>query len=176
VAALGGTAAGVRLFEQLADRGIRNVTLALDNDPAGATGTHNAIDAAIGADRSPHVWVIDPDLFDRAKDPGEIIQRHGPRAWERTAAAPVCGITAYALELAGPVSNWEGEPGRRAGLARASEWLATLHPRHSIDQTAALDQIANTLGYDAEATRRTFRAQHWHEHSARGGPRRGIDR
>jgi DNA primase len=176
VAALGGTAAGSRLFEQLAAHGVSNVTLALDNDPAGATGTQRAIDAAIAADRSPRVWVIDPDLFDNAKDPGEVIQRQGPHAWERAAAAPICGITAYAVELAGPISNWRSEPGRRAGLARASTWLASLHPRHSIEQTAALDAVANTLGYDAEATRRTFRAQHWHEHLAHRGPRHGIDR
>jgi hypothetical protein len=176
VAALGGTAASPRLFERLADLHVGDVTLALDNDPAGATATHRAINAATGADRSPRVWVIDPDLYDNAKDPGEIIQRRGPRAWERTTAAPVCGITAYALELAGPISTWEADPRRRAGLARATAWLAHLHPRHSIEQTSALDTVANTLGYDTEATRRTFRTQHWHEHLARGGPRHGIDR
>jgi hypothetical protein len=128
------------------------------------------------ADRSPRVWVIDPDLFDGAKDPGEVIQRRGPRAWERTATAPVSGITAYSLELAGPISTWQSESGRRAGLARTSTWLASLHSRHSIEQASALDAAANTLGYDAEATRHTFRAQHWHEHVTRSGPLRGLDR
>jgi hypothetical protein len=175
-AALGGTAASARLFEHLADHGISDVTLALDNDPAGVAATHRGINAAIRADHSPRLWVIDPDLYDNAKDPGDIIQRRGRRAWERTAAGAVCGITAHALELAGPTTTWDEEPGRRAGLAHASAWLATLHPRHSIEQASALDTVASTLGYDTEATRRTFRAQHWPERVALEEPQRGIDR
>jgi DNA primase len=176
VAALGGTATSARLFEQLAAHGISDVTLALDNDPAGVAATHRATDSAIRADRSPRVWVIDPDLSDNAKDPGEIIQRRGPGAWERTAAAPVCGITAYAVELAGPISTWETEPGRRAGLARATACLATLHPRHSVEQAQALDAVADTLDFDIAAVRRTFRAHHWQQGQERAVPQQGIDR
>jgi DNA primase len=80
-AALGGTAASPRLFEQLAKRGISDVTLALDNDPAGVAATHRAIDAAIRADRSPRVWVVDPDLYDDTKDPGEVVQRQSEAMW-----------------------------------------------------------------------------------------------
>jgi hypothetical protein len=36
--------------------------------------------------------------------------------------------------------------------------------------------VASTLGYDTEATRRTFRAQHWPERVALEEPQRGIDR
>ena len=110
-----------------------------------------------------------------AKDPGELIQTQGPHAWERVAAAPVCGITAYALELTGPLSSSQHEPGRRAALERAITWLATLGPRHAIEQTNALDTVANSLGYDAEATRRTFRAHHWQTYADRT-PARGIGR
>jgi hypothetical protein len=41
---------------------------------------------------------------------------------------------------------------------------------------SALETVANTLDYDTEATRRTFRTQPWHEHVTRAEPRRGIDR
>jgi DNA primase len=175
VAALGGTAASPRLFERLADLGVGDITLALDNDPAGVAATRRAIDAAVSATRSPRIWVIDPDLLGEAKDPGELIQTRGPRAWERVTAAPICGITAYALELTGPLAASQHEPARRAALARASSWLAALHPRHSIEQTNALDTVANSLGYDVEATRRTFRAHHWHRHTDRNTAR-GIGR
>ena len=175
VAALGGTTASPRLFERLAALGVSDVTLALDNDPAGIAATRRAIAAGVNAARSPHIWVIDPDLFGDAKDPGAVIQTRGPHAWTRSAAVPICGITAYALELTGPLMETQHGPGRRAALARATTWLATLHPRHSIEQTNALDTVANSLGYDAEATRRTFRARHWHKQSERPAAR-GIDR
>ncbi len=175
VAALGGTAMSPRLFERLADLGVGDVTLALDNDQAGIAATRRAIEAAVRAARSPRIWVLDPDLLGNAKDPGELIQTQGPQAWERSAAAPICGITAYALELTGPPSATEHESARRAALARASTWLATIDPRHAIEQTHALDTVASSLGFDAEATRRTFRACHWQQ-PERTPPPRGIDR
>ncbi len=176
VAALGGTATNSRLFETLADLGIANVTLALDNDQAGKTATTRAIEAAANAARSPLVWVINPDLLDNAKDPGELIRDRGRESWTRATAAPVCGITARALELTGPLADLRHEPGRRAGLARANAWLGTLHPRYSIEQTAALDTVAKTLGYDPEAVRRTFRASHWLKEPERTPSAHGIER
>jgi hypothetical protein len=51
-----------------------------------------------------------------------------------------------------------------------------LDPRHAIEQRNALDAVANTLGYDAPAVGRAFRADHW-EHSRHRKPaQRGIDR
>jgi DNA primase len=167
VAALGGTATSSRLFEKLADVGVANVTLALDSDSAGRTATTRAIEAATNAARSRQIWVIDPDLLDGAKDPGDLIRASGREGWERASAAPICGITTRALELTGPLEKLNHELGRRASLARASAWLGTLHPRHAIEQIAALDAVADTLGYDGEAVRRTFRARHW-----RSGPER----
>jgi DNA primase len=176
VAALGGTATGSRLFETLADNVIENVTLALDNDPAGRTATTRAIEAATSAARSPQLWIIDPDLLGNAADPGELIRDNSVDDWRRAAAAPICGITSRALEFTGPIAELDHEPGRRAALARASTWLGTLHPRHSIEQTAALDAIAETLGYDRDAVRRAFRARHWTNEPERTPAPQGIER
>ncbi len=82
VAALGGTTVQSHLFEQLADRAIDHITLALDNDTASRDATARSIDASVRASRSPNTWIIDPDLLDWAKDPGELIRRHGADAWQ----------------------------------------------------------------------------------------------
>ena len=111
-----------------------------------------------------------------AKDPGELVRKHGREGWTQAAAAPVCGITARALELTGPLADLGHEPARRAALARASAWLAALHGRHSIEQTAALDTVAQALGYDSEAVRRTFRARHWRNEPERSPSAQGIER
>jgi DNA primase len=175
VAALGGAATSERLFEQLADRGIQNATLALDNDPAGRAATIRAIERATSASRSPHIWVVDPDLLD-AKDPGELVQRRGIEAWAQASAAPICGITWRALELTGPLTATTTERERRSALADSGAWLATLDPRHAIEQSNALDTVADTLDYDVSAVQRAFRDRHWALARATEPPRRGLDR
>jgi len=130
------------------------VTVAFDNDAAGKAATVRAIDAATSAPRSPHIWVLDPDLLGDAKDPGDLVRANGLEGWARSAVAPICGITARALEVTGPLPAQGDELTRRAGLSHASAWLGTLDPRHAIEQSAALDTVADTLGYDAAAARR----------------------
>jgi hypothetical protein len=158
VAALGGLAASRRLFEHLADLGVDRIFLAFDNDPPGRLATNRAVDAATHAERSPDVWVIDPDLLSPHKDPGELVQRDGIRAWHTVTAPPACGIAWRALELTGPLDEHDTELARRAALNRAASWLGGLPPRLAVEQDAALDHVANTLGHDRNATRRTFRA------------------
>lgn len=175
VAALGGTATSERLFQQLADCGIQNVTLALDNDPAGRTATIRAIERATNAPRSPHIWVVDPDLLD-AKDPGDLIQRRGIEAWAHASAAPICGITWRALELTGSLTATTTERERRSALAESGAWFATLGLQHAIEQSRALDTVADTLGYDAPAVQRAFRGRHWERRDATRLAQPGIDR
>jgi DNA primase len=161
VAALGGTTVGTHLFEQLADLGIEHITFALDNDTAGHDATARSIEACVRAARSPNTWVIDPDLLGTAKDPGELVRIHGSAAWKRTSAAPICGVTWRALELTGPTTTTENELAKRAELARAEAWLSQLPARLAVEQTTALDLVANTLGYDPTAVQRAFQARHW---------------
>ena len=75
-----------------------------------------------------------------------------------------------------PVADHDHEAGRRAGLARASAWLGTLHARHAIEQTAALDAVAASLGYDNDAVQRTFRARHWENEPKRPSSVHAIER
>jgi DNA primase len=161
VAALGGTTVGTHLFEQLADLGIEHITFSLDNDTAGHDATARSIEACVRAARSPNTWVIDPDLLGTAKDPGELVRIHGSAAWKRTSAAPICGVTWRALELTGPTTTTENELAKRAELARAGAWLSQLPARLAVEQTTALDLVANTLGYDPTAVQRAFQARHW---------------
>jgi DNA primase len=164
VAALGGLTASRPLFEHLSDLGVERAFLALDNDAPGRLDTVRAIDAASRADRAPDVWVIDPDLLDGAMDPGELIQGDGITAWHTATAAPVCGVTWRALELTGRLDQHTTELARRAALNRAATWLGSLPPRLAVEQNAAHDCVADTLGADRDATRRTFRARYWQRH------------
>lgn len=148
VAALGGANISRGLFERLADHGVDRLILAFDNDTAGQAATISAIEASVRAPRSPQLWVIDPDLYDSANDPGDLIRTSGGDAWRTAATAPCCAITWRALDLTGSTASTGTELGRRAGLAKAVAWLGTLPPRLAIEQTSALDVAASTLGYD----------------------------
>jgi DNA primase len=166
IAALGGTASSSDLFERLTDVGVERVVLALDNDPAGHAATRRSIDASMHASRSPDVWVIDPDLLDPAKDPGELITAGGADAWHRASAAPVCGVTWRALDLSGPIADVDDQFSRRVGFARSAAWLGCLPDRLAIEQTSALESVADSLGYDVAAVGRAFRARYWHREAA----------
>ena len=139
-----------RLFEQLADLGIPNVTLALDNDAAGLAATTRAIDASIRAVAHPHIWIIDPDLLGNAKDPGELVRAPWPRGWTQATAAPICGITARALDLTGPLPELDARARETRQASNAPAPGSHPPPAHAIEQTAALDAVADTLGYDTE--------------------------
>ena len=177
VAALGGTSIARDTFERLAEVGVERVVLALDNDDAGRTALVRAIDQSVRAIRSPDVWVIDPDLYDDAKDPADLIRVSGAKGWEAARVAPSCALTWRALDLTGPIGEPETPLARRAALARAGAWLGALPPRLAIEQTTALDVVAETLGYDRDAVRRAFRARHWRcGHELPGSRSRGPSR
>jgi len=171
VAALGGASAPGELFERLADLHVARVVLAFDNDGAGRIATVNAIDAATHAHRSRDLWVIDPDLYGSAKDPGEIICSRGADIWQATATAPMCAVTWQALDLTGPISAGNSQLTRRAGLARAGKWLGSLPSRLAIEQDAVLDAVAESLNYDSRAVCRAFRARYWRREPAPETPR-----
>ncbi len=175
VAALGGTSVTSQLFEQLDDLGIEHVVIALDNDPAGHDATRRSVDASVRASRSPDIWIVDPDLLAPAKDPGDATREGGAEAWRRISAAPVCGVTWRALGLTDPTDG--NRLAERPGLARASAWLGQLPPRLAVEQTKALDLVANTLGHDPDAVRRAFRARHWSQQpSTHRFAERGVTR
>jgi hypothetical protein len=114
------------------------------------------------------VWIIDPGLLDQAKDPGELVRRHGIDAFRAASVAPVCGVAWRALSLGDRGSGADGELPRRAGFARAGAWLGTLPPRLAIEQTRALDIVADAFGYDRAAAQRAFRARYWRREQSQG--------
>ena len=165
------------LFERLADLHVEQVVLAFDNDAAGRAATVNAIDAATRAHHAPDLWVIDPDLYGSAKDPGDVVRDGGARAWQAAAAAPTCAVTWRALDLTGPIAVPESPHAPARRLGRAGAWLGGLPPRLAVEQTAALDTVAETLGYDPDAVRRAFRARYWRrERTADVSPVRATGR
>jgi DNA primase len=162
VAALGGSTASRSLFGHLDALGVERVLLAFDNDSAGRASASRAIDAAVRGVRSPDAWVLDPDLLAPYKDPGDLVAHTGAEGWCAVSAAPIDGVTWRALELTGPLDQQHSQIARRAALGRAASWLGTLPPRLAVEQTAALNIVADTLGHDREAVQRTFRARYWH--------------
>jgi hypothetical protein len=127
---------------------------------------HRAAPESLTAD----VWVIDPDLLGQAKDPGNLIRTGGRDAWHAASAAHVCGVTWRVLDLTGPLDHPRTELVRRAALARAGAWLGALPARCAIEQSAALNHVAESLAYDRDAVRRAFRARYWQPCATRETP------
>lgn len=172
VVALGGASVGGGLFERLADHGVERIVLAFDNDDTGRAATVKAIDASVRSPCSPDLWVVDPDLYGSAKDPGDVVRAGGPDAWHTATAAPSCAVTWRALDLTGPIPTTGTELGRRAGMARAGAWLGCLPPRLAIEQTAALDARVSTTTperCDARSARATGAASASRRHHESAG-------
>ena len=85
----------------------------------------------------------------------------GAETWRTAVAKPRCAVTWRALDLTCTIPITGTEIVRRAGLARAAEWLGRLPPRLAIEQAAALNAAAESLGYDSDAVRRAFSARYW---------------
>ena len=168
VCALGGTGAGPELFERLAWLGIEVVTLCFDNDSQGRLGAMRAVEAASRALDSPAVMVIDPAALRPAKDADEVVRDGGADAWAKLVRERVCGVGWRTLELAGGVERTAPVRERRAALARAGAWLATLPPRLSLEQEDALRAAAKRCGYSVPAVERAFRARFWRPALPRG--------
>ena len=162
VAALGGASAGSDLFERLAELHIEQAILAFDNDAAGRTATINAIDAATRAHHAPDLWVIDPDLYGSAKDPGDVVRDGGARAWQ---ARRDRTDVRHHLEGARPdrTDRRSRQPARPPRRPRPRRRMARRPPAPSRGRA---DRRAGHGRGDASATtrdavRRAFRARYW---------------
>ena len=145
VAALGGTALTAAMLARLGALGTRQIILAFDNDPAGYDALRRAIDTAVTVPNGPAPFVLDPDLLDDAKDPGELIARHGAARWRLAAAVPVCGVEWRALDLLGPVADGD-VLAERAGVECSGAWLSSLPGSHAVARRCAARQVAEVLG------------------------------
>jgi DNA primase len=156
-AAIGGTATNPRLFERLRRLGVVKVTLCFDADEAGRAATARAVENAARAVASPSIFVATP----RAKDPDELVRKHGIEAWHNQ--SPECAVGWRAKELLGDVVSTAPVVARREALARAGAWLGSLPPRLALEQEDALRVVSERSGYSVEAVRRAFQARFFRE-------------
>ena len=68
--------------------------------------------------------------------------------------APVCAVGRLALELTGAIDGQDTALTGRTGLARSAHWLASRPPRLAVEQQAALNLAADSLGHDRDAVTR----------------------
>lgn len=161
VAAIGGVSLTPKTFERLAQRGFERVTLCLDRDGPGRTGTGRAVQAAVRAAKSPTVVVVDPERLAPAKDPGELLQERGLDGFREVLSKAECGIGWHARELLGGVTPAAPSLVRRDALRRAGAWLGALPSALALEQDDAIRAVADACGYDLEAVTRAFRARFW---------------
>lgn len=79
VAGIGGSGVEMKKerWEKLASLGIENVTLVLDQDDAGRTGSLQAVANAYKANKVPFIYVVEPYELQDAKDTDEFVQKYG---------------------------------------------------------------------------------------------------
>jgi len=128
VAALGGTATSPGTFEALARLGVRSVTLALDNDEAGRTGTRQAVENVHKGSNVPVVYVVDPVELGDAKDPDELVRKLGVDAFREVVTKAVHAYHYKAHDLIRrhkPGADWT-DKGQDAAVDEALEFDARL--------------------------------------------------
>ena len=161
IAALGGVAITSKSFERLASRGVERVTLCFDRDSPGRGAAARAVDAAVRAQWSPEIFVLDPEHLAPKKDPDALVRAHGIEHFAGLLEKRVCGVVWRAAELLGGVEPDAGASARRSALARAGAWLGTLPPRLALEQEDAVRVVAERSGYSPPAVERAFRARYW---------------
>lgn len=172
VAALGGTATNLNLFERLAQLGVRELTLCLDADGPGRAATARAVENATRARTSPSVYVAAAVT----KDPDELVRGHGLEAWGELLNTRECGVTWRAAELLADAAATDPPAQRRTALARAGSWLGSLPPRLALEQEDAVRTVAEQCGYSADAAARAFRARFFRDRKlANDLPHRRIE-
>jgi hypothetical protein len=161
VAALGSLAVQPNTFERLARLRVERMTLCLDRDEPGRAATVRAVEQSCRAERSPAVYVIDPERLAPAKDPDALVRERGVEAWRGLLGSSECGIAWRAKELLAGVTPRSDRRDRRAALARAGAWLGGLPARLALEQEDAIRAVSLRCGYSPEAVERAFRARFW---------------
>ena len=161
IAALGGVAITSKSFERLSRRGVERVTLCFDRDGPGRGAAARAVDAAVRAQWSPEIFVLDPEHLAPEKDPDALVRAHGVDHFESLLEKRECGVVWRAAELLGGVEPDHDASARRGALARAGTWLGTLPPRLALEQEDAVSVVAERSGYSPPAVERAFRARYW---------------
>ena len=163
VVALGGTGARPQLFERLNSLGVETVTISLDNDETGRAATARAVEQAARAERSPGLFVVDPELLGSEKDPDAYVHTRGVAAWRAVLEERQCAIAWRAGEHPRGVNADSAQEKRREALSRVGAWLGTLPPRLALEQEDAIKAAAVRCRYSPDSVQRAFRARFWTE-------------
>jgi DNA primase len=156
VAAIGGARVQPEALRRFGRLGIGSVVLALDNDSAGRDGTARAIERITRLADAPALRVLDPERLGDSKDPDAFVHEHGVTSFGTLVAEADCAVSWHAREFVNGITP-ESEPRRRrAALARAGSWLATLSPRYALEQEDTIRQVAERCGYSREAVARAL--------------------
>jgi len=149
VAAIGGTTPAAGALERLAEEGVRQVTLALDNDEPGRVGLDASLRNAAKSDKVPNVYVIDPGDYEDAKDPDELVRRRGLDAF-RSLVEHRTSADLYRVRRAlGAVSPDSPEAARREAVGRVLDVLRDVRAPLVVDDI--LVEVAERTGYSREA-------------------------
>ena len=154
VAAIGGSGKELSAsrWEALARLGVRSVTLALDHDEAGLSGTLAAVENASKGRNVPKVYVLDPRSLGDAKDPAELVASRGLEAFrglleKRRAAAVYAGEV-----LLQDVTPESPDPKRREAVALVLGLVEKLRGAEAgLDREDLLRLAVERTGYSFEA-------------------------
>lgn len=153
VAALGG--AGDLLnparWAELAALGFPAITLALDNDAAGRTGTMNALANIRNVNKVPKVYVVDPAALGNFKDPDELVRVEGVEAFRQVLKKATPWAVYLGLDLLGDVTPVSVDRERREAADRVLDFTADLRgERAALDTEDLFRLAADKTGYSFE--------------------------
>jgi DNA primase len=135
----------------------------LDNDETGRAATARAVEQAARAERSPGLFVVDPELLGSEKDPDAYVHTRGVAAWRALLEERQCAIAWRAGEHLRGVNADSAQEKRREALSRVGAWLGTLPPRLALEQEDAIKAAAVRCRYSPDSVQRAFRARFWTE-------------
>ena len=153
VAALGGRLdlLNVDRWNALLALGVRRFVLASDADQAGREGLLKALENARKVGNVPNVYVVDPADLGDAKDPDELVRRHGLDAFLEALEKRKPGAVYEAEARLAGVTPDAPDHRRREAVELVLELDAGLRgDRASLDREDILRAAAAATGYDVE--------------------------
>jgi DNA primase len=123
--AIGSSKFNAARWTALADIGIKSVVLWLDGDEAGRTGTLQAIEAYLQAERRPDLYIVPPV---DGLDPDDMLRKQGAEAVGQMIARPV-PFNTYLAEAWAKQFDISTTLGLRQYQDKAAEYLSTLDGR-----------------------------------------------
>ena len=149
VAAIGGAGRelSAKRWESLAAWGVRAVTLVLDNDEPGRTGTLAALENVSKGSNVPVVYVVDPAELAPHKDPDELVRKKGLGAFRSVLSKAQAGAVYHARALLGDATPGSPDRERREAVER----VLGLRFRDPLEREDALRLTGERTGYSREA-------------------------